>query len=98
MKLNDLIQMCDTKSYTVGVVTILGPDKLEDDSQMSSVKAGQFNISMLKDFAIEYNITVHDDLIVRYSRLRNPSVRGTVGSKNVIVDVVCLLMYMNNTE
>lgn len=36
---------------------------------------------MLKDFAIEYNITVHDDLIVRYSRLRNPSVRGTVGSK-----------------
>ena len=80
-KLNDLIQKCDTKSYTVGVVTFLGPDKLEDDSQMSSVKAGQFNISMLKDFAIEYNITVHDDLIARYSRLRNPSVRGTVGSK-----------------
>ena len=78
--MNDVIQKSDAKSNTVGVVTFLG-DKLEDDSQISSVKAGQFNISILKDFAIEYNITVHDDLIVRYSRLRNPSVRGTVGSK-----------------
>ena len=79
-KLNDLTQKCDTKSCTVGVVTFLGQDHLEDEGQMSS-KSGQFNIGMLKDFAIEYEITVHDDLIVRYCRLRNPSVRGTVGSK-----------------
>ena len=55
--------------------------KEEDSSVTPDEKDQKFNISMMKDWTIEYRITTQDEIIVKYSKLRNAPVRAHVGSR-----------------